>query len=141
MKVLFLCTGNSCRSQMIEALARERWGADHEFFSAGVEAHGLNERAVLVMSGIGIDISHQRSKTVEDLGDRDFDLVITVCGDAHERCPAYLKSGIVIHKGFTDPAKADGTEEDIMGVFRSVRDELKDFVDHELGDYLNNEPD
>ncbi|MDH5682747.1 MAG: arsenate reductase ArsC [Spirochaetota bacterium] len=137
MTALFLCTGNSCRSQMIEGLARTRWGEDHRFYSAGVEAHGLNRRAVQVMSEIGIDISSHESKVVETLSDIDFDLVITVCGHAHESCPAYLKGGNIIHRGFPDPAKAKGSEDEILAAFRAVRDELKLFVEKELAELLS----
>ncbi|MDH5680173.1 MAG: arsenate reductase ArsC [Spirochaetota bacterium] len=137
MTTLFLCTGNSCRSQMIEGLARARWGENHRFYSAGVEAHGLNSKAVRVMAEIGIDISSHESKVVDTLSDIDFDLVITVCGHAHESCPAYLRDGNIIHRGFPDPAKAEGSEDEVMAAFRSVRDELKVFVDDELGKLLH----
>ncbi len=128
LKVLFLCTGNSCRSQMAEGWARALKGDIIEPYSAGLEAHGLNPRAVQVMAEAGVDISAQRSKTVDALPDVPFDYVVTVCDQAAEACPLFPGQAKVIHRGFTDPARATGSEEEILAVFRRVRDEIRDFV-------------
>lgn len=131
-KLLFLCTGNSCRSQMAEGYGKIFLGKKYEVYSAGIEKHGLNPYMVKVMEENGVDVSNQYSKTLNDLGDIDFDVVVTVCGDAHETCPMYLKKAKIIHKGFKDPAKAKGTEEEILQVFREVRDQIKDYIKNEL---------
>jgi arsenate reductase len=129
-RVLFLCTGNSCRSQMAEGLCRHYRG-DVEAFSAGIETHGLNPLAVEVMREIDIDISGQRSKTVAELGETEFDYVVTVCDHAHESCP-FLPAGTkVVHRGFDDPprlAKEASNREEALRHYRRVRDEIKDFV-------------
>ncbi|GMT48575.1 MAG: hypothetical protein IEMM0008_0114 [bacterium] len=131
-KVLFLCTGNSCRSQIAEGLARHYLGDHYDFYSAGIETHGLNPYAVKVMAEKGMDISNQQSKLVNALSDIDFDLVVTVCDDAHERCPIYLKQTKLIHKGFPDPAKVEGTVEEIMNAFRTTREQIMIFIKGEL---------
>jgi len=131
-KLLFLCTGNSCRSQMAEGYGRIFLGDKYEVYSAGIEKHGLNPYMVKVMEEDGVDVSNQYSKTLNELGDIDFDVVVTVCGDAHETCPMYLKKAKIIHKGFKDPAKAKGTEEEILKVFREVRDQIKNYIKNEL---------
>ncbi len=136
--VLILCTGNSCRSQMMEGFARHHLGKDYNFYSAGVETHGLNKRAVKVMMESGVDISSHKSKSIDEYADINFDAVITVCGDAHERCPAYLKITNLIHKGFPDPANAQGSEEQILLIFRSIRDQIEHFVLKELPNELRN---
>ena len=131
IKVLFLCTGNSCRSQMAEAWTNHLKGDRFQAHSAGTIAKGLDPRAVAVMAEAGIDISGQRSKTVDDLPETTRDLVITLCGDAHETCPYFPGSTKVIHRGFDDPPRiAEGTpdEEAAMAYFRRVRDEIRDFV-------------
>lgn len=131
IRVLFLCTGNSCRSQMAEGLCRHLNGDLFEVASAGIETHGLNPLAVKVMNEIGIDISTHHSKTVADLGSREFDYVITVCGHANETCPFFPARTKVIHRGFDDPprlaAKASG-EEEALAFYRRVRDEIKEYV-------------
>ena len=130
-KVLFLCTGNSCRSQMAEGWARHLHGDTLEPFSAGVEARGLNPLAVRVMSEAGVDISQQRSKTVEELSGVPFDLVVTVCDHARESCPILPGAKRTIHAGFDDPpdlAKSARSEEEALGVYRRVRDEIRSFV-------------
>jgi arsenate reductase len=104
-KVLFLCTGNSCRSQMAEGWARHLLGDRVEPYSAGIEAHGMNANAVRVMREAGVDISGQSSKLVSSLADVPLDLVITVCGHADENCPAFLGKARVVHVGFDDPLK------------------------------------
>ncbi|MHB0976299.1 MAG: arsenate reductase ArsC [Candidatus Aquicultorales bacterium] len=128
LRVLFLCTGNSCRSQMAEGWARHLKGDAIEAFSAGIEAHGLNPRAVRVMAEAGVDISEQRSKLVTEFAGMDFDLVITLCDDARETCPVFPGRGRILHAGFDDPAKTQGREEDILVSFRSVRDKIRDFI-------------
>jgi len=131
-KVLFLCTGNSCRSQMAEGWARHLKGDEIEAFSAGIETHGLNLLAVEVMAEAGVDISGHSSKTVADLPVTDFDYVITVCGRAHETCPVFPGKAKVIHVGFDDPPKlAEGakSEEDALAHYRRVRDEIRAFVE------------
>lgn len=130
-RLLFLCTGNSCRSQMAEGLCRHLRGDSIEPFSAGIEKHGLNPYAVRVMEEIGIDISGHRSKTVGDLSEMEFDYVVTVCGHANETCPIFPARTRVIHKGFDDPPRlaADSrTEEEALGHYRRVRDEIKAYV-------------
>ena len=130
-KVLFLCTGNSCRSQMAEGWARHLLGDQIEPYSAGIEAHGMNPNAVRVMGEAGVDISGQSSKLVSTLADVPLDLVITVCGHADENCPAFLGKSKVVHVGFDDPpklAKTAANEEEALGHYRRVRDEIRDFV-------------
>lgn len=134
-KVLFLCTGNSCRSQMAEGWARHLLGDRIEPFSAGIEAHGMNPNAVRVMREAGVDISGQSSKLAETLAEVPLDLVVTVCGHANESCPAFLGNARVVHVGFDDPpklAKSAATEEEALGHYRRVRDEIRDFVRDEL---------
>ncbi len=138
LKVLFLCTGNSCRSQMAEGWARHLKGDVIEPYSAGIETHGLNPDAVRAMAEAGVDISSHRSKKVEDLGGVAFDYVITVCGHAHETCPVFPGGAKVIHAGFDDPPKlAAGaqTEEERLAPYRRVRDEIREFV-RNLPDFL-----
>ena len=105
IRLLFLCTGNSCRSQMAEGWARHLKGAEIDAYSAGIEAHGLNPLAVRVMAEAGVDISSHRSRRVEELGDVRFDYVVTVCGHAHENCPVFPGRAKVVHVGFDDPPK------------------------------------
>ena len=131
LQVLFLCTGNSCRSQMAEGLCRHILGDDVEPFSAGIETHGLNPLAVKVMAEIGIDISGHNSKKVADLGDRPLDVVVTVCGHADETCPIFPGTTRVVHKGFDDPPKLAidaRTEEEALVHYRRVRDEIRDWI-------------
>lgn len=130
-KFLFLCTGNSCRSQMAEGWARLLKGAVIEAYSAGIETHGLNPRAVRVMAEAGVDISGHRSKNVTELEGIDFDVVVTVCGHANEHCPRFPQKAKVIHAGFDDPpvlATEAKTEEEALSHYRRVRDEIKAFV-------------
>lgn len=131
-KVLFLCTGNSCRSQMAEGWARRLKADVIEPYSAGIEKHGMNTRAVRVMSEAGVDISGQYSKTADELGDVPFDYVVTVCGHANETCPTYLGKAKRLHVGFDDPpklARDAKTEEEALGHYRRVRDEIRQFVE------------
>ena len=136
--VLMLCTGNSCRSQMAEGLANHYLNHSWQAYSAGTEPSGyVHPLAIQVMSELGIDISDGRSKHPHELRNILFDLVITVCDDAAETCPVWLREGEVIHIGFYDPALATGTEEERMAIFRQVRDEIQEQV---LG-YLSHKPD
>ena len=128
MNILFLCTGNSCRSQMAEGWARLLGGGDHRVESAGIEAHGKNPRAIAVMSEKGVDISSQESTIVDDAMLQRADVVVTVCGHADEQCPALPARARKIHWPLTDPAKATGTEDEIMAAFRATSDEVEDRV-------------
>ncbi len=132
MKVLFLCTGNSCRSQMAEGWARRLKSDCLEAYSAGIETHGLNPIAVKVMAEAGVDISGHRSKHIDEFKDMDFDYVVTVCGHANEHCPVFPGKTKVFHIGFDDPpklAEKAATEEAALGCYRRVRDEIKAFVE------------
>jgi len=131
LKLLFLCTGNSCRSQMAEGWARALRSESIEPYSAGIEKHGLNPNAVRVMQEADVDITSQQSNTVDELGRVQFDVVVTVCGHANENCPTFFGAPKVVHVGFDDPPKlaADAaTEEVALGHYRRVRDEIRDFV-------------
>lgn len=130
-KVLFLCTGNSCRSQMAEGWARHLRGDVLEPYSAGIETHGLNPRAVAAMAEAGVDISRHRSTLLDELAGIDFDYVVTVCAHAHESCPVFPGRARVIHAGFDDPpalARGAATEDEAMAPYRRVRDEIRVFV-------------
>ena len=136
MKVLFLCTGNSCRSQMAEGWARHLKGDAIEPYSAGIETHGLDPRAVKVMAEAGVDISKHRSKRVDGFSGKEFDLVVTVCGHANEHCPLFPGKTKVTHVGFDDPPKLGegaateaATEEEALSHYRRVRDEIRAFVE------------
>jgi arsenate reductase len=132
LKVLFLCTGNSCRSQMAEGWAHALKRDVIEAYSAGIETHGLNPNAVRVMAEAGVDISHHKSKLVESLSNIDFDYVVTVCGHAHETCPVFSGGAKIVHVGFDDPPKLAAyaaNEEEALGHYRRVRDEIKAFVE------------
>ena len=133
MKVLFLCTGNSCRSQMAEGWARHLKGDVIEAYSAGVEVHGLNPRAVQVMAEAGVDISGHRSKRVDELKGVAFDLVVTVCDHASEACPFFPGAVRRVHQGFADPprlAAGARNEEEVLVHYRRVRDEIRRFVEN-----------
>jgi arsenate reductase len=130
-QVLFLCTGNSCRSQMAEGWARHLRSADLEAFSAGLVAKGLDPRAAAVMAEVGVDISAQTSKRLSDLGELDFDTVVTVCSHAHETCPLFPGRAEVVHIGFDDPphlATSAACEEEALQHYRRVRDEIREMV-------------
>jgi arsenate reductase len=132
LKILFLCTGNSCRSQMAEGWARQLKSHVIEPYSAGVQTHGLNPRAVQVMAEAGVDIAGHRSKHLDQLRDVTFDHVITVCSHAHESCPAFPGQTRVTHVGFDDPPRlaADAaTDEEALTHYRRVRDEIRAFVE------------
>jgi arsenate reductase len=132
LKVLFLCTGNSCRSQMAEGWARALKGDVVEPYSAGLQKHGMNPHAVRVMAEAGVDISKHYSKTLAELGPAEFDYVVTVCGHAEENCPVFPGKTGVTHVGFEDPPRLtehlpDGEEK--LAVYRRVRDEIRRFVE------------
>ena len=132
LKVLFLCTGNSCRSQMAEGWARFLRSDSIEPYSAGISAHGLNPHAVAVMAEAGVDISAQRSKVISELESVEMDCVVTVCAHAHESCPVYRGRARVLHVGFDDPprlAKTAASPEEALGHYRRVRDEIRAFVE------------
>lgn len=130
-KILFLCTGNACRSQMAEGWGRYLHGDRFDIYSAGIEKHGLNPRAIQVMAETGVDISEHRSRLIGELSVGEFDLVVTLCGHAREHCPVFSGSGSVMHHGFEDPPKLAATaasEEEALDHYRRVRDEIRAFV-------------
>ncbi len=130
-KILFLCTGNSCRSQMAEGWARHLKADTIEASSAGIEKHGLNLLAVRAMAEAGVDISSHFSKLIGDLASQEFDYVITVCDHAHESCPLFSGNAQVIHRGFDDPPRLAldaGTDDEALSHYRRVRDEIRDFI-------------
>ena len=124
-KVFFLCTGNSCRSQMAEGLLRQLYGDKYEVYSAGIKPTEVNKRAIEVMNEIGIDISKQTSKSVNEFTNKPFDIIITVCDNAKESCPFFPCQAERLHWSFVDPAEATGTPDGITGAFRDVRDQIK----------------
>jgi len=143
LKVLFLCTGNSCRSQMAEGWARALRGDLVEAYSAGIEKHGMNPHAVKVMAEAGVDISKHYSKTPTEIGPVELDYVVTVCGHADEKCPVFPAKTRVVHVGFEDPPKLtehlpDGEEK--LAVYRRVRDEIRRFVEGLPGNLRANDP-
>ena len=125
--ILVLCTGNSCRSQMAHGYLQKFAAGKANVYSAGVETHGLNPKAVLVMKEDGIDISGHTSNHVDEYMNMDFDFVITVCDNAKERCPYFPTKAKKFHYNFPDPAKATGTEEEIINEFRRVRQLIKEY--------------
>lgn len=131
LKVMFLCTGNSCRSQMAEGWARKLKADQLEVYSAGIEKHGMNPRAMKVMAEAGAPIDTHYSKTVSELPTMNFDYVVTVCGNAHETCPMFPGKAKVVHVGFDDPpklAKDAKTEEEALVHYRRVRDEIRKYI-------------
>lgn len=132
ISVLFLCTGNSCRSQMAEGFCSALKGDEIDCASAGIKTHGLNPNAVRVMQEVSVDISDHHSKTIGELSDREFDYVVTVCDQASETCPYFPAKTAVIHRGFDDPprlAAGAASEEDALGHYRRVRDEIRSFIE------------
>jgi len=130
-KILFLCTGNSCRSQMAEGWTRHLKTQVIEAYSAGIDPHGLDPLAVSVMEEAGVDISSHRSKHLDELVDSDFDYLVTVCDHAHKHCPVFPGGTKVVHVGFDDPPKlagSAGTEQEKLDCYRRVRDEIRVFV-------------
>ena len=135
-KVLVLCTGNSCRSQIAEGYLRHFAGDTAEIYSAGIETHGVNPKAVITMKDDGIDISAQTSNNINEYKGLKLDYVITVCDHARESCPYFPTEAVRLHYNFPDPAKASGTEEDIMDQFRTVRNMIKDYTHNFVKEYL-----
>jgi arsenate reductase len=126
-RILVLCTGNSCRSQIAEAYMRYYAKDTAIIYSAGIEAHGVNPKAIVVMKEDGIDISNHTSNNIEEYRNADFDYVITVCDNAKENCPFFPSTAKKFHHNFPDPAKAKGSDEEIMQEFRNVRDMIKTY--------------
>jgi arsenate reductase len=129
VKVLFLCTGNSCRSQMAEGWARRLRGDNMNVYSAGIAPGTLNQMAVKVMAEAGIDISAQRPKHIDELRDIDFDYVVTLCDEARESCPAFPRKTKLFHKTFEDPTFMIGTEQQIKAAFVKLREQIKEFTE------------
>ncbi|MBL7810700.1 MAG: arsenate reductase ArsC [Bacteroidetes bacterium] len=125
--ILVLCTGNSCRSQMAEGYLRKFAGDKASVYSAGIETHGVNPRAVKIMAEDGIDISGHTSNHVDEYGHIPFDYILTVCDHAREKCPYFPSRAMRLHHNFPDPAKAAGTEEEILEAFRHARNLIKDW--------------
>ena len=136
-RVLFICTANSCRSQMAEGIVKHYLGDKIEAFSAGIAPTSVQPRAIQAMREIGIDISGQRSKGMDEFTDQHFDYVITLCDSANEQCPLFFGGVKKIHMGFDDPVTAGGNDDKIMSAFRRVRDEIK----NKLLEFLSNELD
>ncbi|HEY9535246.1 MAG TPA: arsenate reductase ArsC [Mucilaginibacter sp.] len=135
-KVLVLCTGNSCRSQIAEGYLRHFAGDKAMIYSAGIETHGVNPKAIEIMKEDGIDISGHTSNHIDEYSNINFNFVITVCDNAQERCPYFPSNAIKFHHNFPDPAKAEGNAQEVIEQFRQVRDMIKayakDFVNHNL---------
>lgn len=141
-RILFLCTGNSCRSQMAEAWTRRLQGEQFEAYSAGVAPKAVDPRAVKAMAEAGLDISGQKSKDVDALGGMEFDYVITLCDNARESCPYFPAKTKLIHRGFDDPprfAEGAANEEEAMASYRRVRDEIKVLVEALASEFRNQE--
>ena len=131
LKILFLCTGNSCRSQMAEGWGKHLYPGRFDFYSAGIEKHGLNPLAIKVMAEAGVDISAQYSKLLSELEPVAFDYVITVCDHANEQCPFFPGKAIRLHQEFPDPprlARTAASEEEALGHYRSVRDAIREYL-------------
>ncbi|MFC6102192.1 arsenate reductase ArsC [Olivibacter domesticus] len=136
-KILVLCTGNSCRSQLAEGYLRAFAEDKAEIYSAGIETHGVNPKAIQVMKEDGIDISNHTSNHVDEYDHIDFDYVITVCDNAKESCPFFPTKAQKFHHNFPDPAKATGTNEEVMNQFRAVRDEVKAYAEEFVSKHIN----
>jgi arsenate reductase len=128
IRILFLCTHNSCRSQMAEGLANHYLGDRCQAFSAGTEATRVNPLAIKVLAELGIDTSPLYSKTMDEFAGQPFDQVITLCGDANEKCPLFFGEVKRSHRGFDDPSRLHGSEEELLPEFRRVRDEIKNWI-------------
>ncbi len=137
MNILVLCTGNSCRSQLLEGYLRLLAGDKAIIYSAGIETHGVNPKAIAIMKEDGIDISKHTSNNVEEYINIDFDYIITVCDNAKESCPVFPSRAKKFHHNFPDPAKAKGTEAEIMEQFRIVREMIKTFTKDFIKTNLN----
>lgn len=128
-KVLFLCTGNACRSQIAEGWAKHLKGSIIDVYSAGIHPIGVSSRAIKVMAEAGVDISDHKSKHMDELGGIDFDYVVTLCDNVSESCPVFPGNAKIIHKPFEDPHFAAGDEEAVLETFRKVRDQIREFVE------------
>jgi arsenate reductase len=137
IKVLFLCTGNSCRSQIAEGWARHLKGNVIDAYSAGIRPIGVSSRAIKMMAEAGVDISMHQSQHIDEFSGIDFDYVVTLCDNASESCPVFSGKARIVHKPFDDPYFASGSEEEIMATFRKVRDDIKAFVE-KLPEILTN---
>ena len=135
--ILVLCTGNSCRSQIAHGFLASMTAGKAHVYSAGVETHGVNPKAIATMKEIGIDISHHTSNNITEYFGVDFDYVITVCDNAKERCPYFPTKAVKLHYNFPDPAKAIGIEEEINEQFRIVRSLIKDYCGNFVEEYLH----
>ena len=135
--ILVLCTGNSCRSQIAHGFLAAMTAGKTNVYSAGVETHGLNPKAIAIMKEIGIDIAHYTSNNISEYFGVDFDYVITVCDNAKERCPYFPTKAVKLHYNFPDPAKAIGIEEEINEQFRIVRSLIKDYCGNFVEEYLH----
>ena len=135
-QILVLCTGNSCRSQIAEGYLRHFANGNAEVYSAGVETHGVNPKAIAIMQEDGIDISNHTSNNIDEYFDIDFDFVITVCDNAKERCPFFPTKAKKFHHNFSDPAKATGTDEEINEQFREVRQQIKEYCERFIAENL-----
>lgn len=133
-QLLFLCTHNSCRSQMAEAVANHYLGDTCQAFSAGTESTRVNPLAALVLTELGIDTSTLRSKTMDEFAGQTFDHVVTLCGDANEKCPLFFGRVERIHRGFEDPSRLTGSAEIVLPEFRRIRDEIKEWIIDYFGD-------
>lgn len=134
--ILVLCTGNSCRSQIAEGYLRHFAGEKVEIYSAGIETHGVNPRAISIMKEDGIDISKHTSNNIDEYLDIDFDFVITVCDNAKEHCPIFPTKAKKFHHNFPDPSKSKGTEEEVLEEFRRVRQMIKSYSQQFVSDNL-----
>ena len=128
-RILFLCTANSCRSQMAEGWLRELKGDRYEVYSAGTEPTGVHPCAIAAMAEVGIDIRSHRSKGLDSVRDLSFDEVVTVCDHARESYPVFFGGGVKRHQGFPDPSAALGTDTEVLAVFRQVRDEIRQWIE------------
>jgi len=135
-RILFLCTHNSCRSQMAEGLINHFLGDCYQAFSAGTEATRVNPLAARVMAEIGIDLAKHRSKTMDEFASETFDYVITLCGDANEKCPLFFGGVQRVHLGFDDPSRLPGSDDEVLPEYRRVRDEIR----KQLTDFLSGGP-
>ena len=134
--ILVLCTGNSCRSQIAHGFLASMTAGKANIYSAGVETHGVNPKAITTMKEIGIDISSHTSNNITEYLGIDFDYVITVCDNAKERCPYFPTKAVKLHYNFPDPAKATGTDDEINEQFRAVRSLIKDYCEQFVEEYI-----
>ncbi len=131
--ILFVCIGNASRSQMAEGHVNAKMGNRYQASSAGLNPERVNRKAIAVMDEIGIDISGHRSKSVEEFYGKEFDYIVTLCDEAEDECPHFLRGNDYIHRGFKDPCKARGTDEELLAVYRKTRDELIKWIDNIFG--------